>query len=686
MGAVFGIAVWQFPGIVLFLPFLWLFLREKRWIFAAFAIITILSVWVQGRPTAGPAAKTGTWIRAVYQITDPGLCRLPDAPRPGMVSAELLKAYGREGEELNLKGRILVRLPEEFTGRPFPGDEMEGAGVLTEPHGDFGRYARARRIRWIFVPEACRTTGADPWSIPRMIAGFRELLLERAVNHLRTPERRMEAATLFFGVRGGLSGEERQQLVHAGVIHLYSVSGLHVGIFAGVLMIFLRGLPCRWKYGVLIPATLLYVLSTGGNVPALRAWTMISVWAACRMFLYWIPVCRVLGYTAAVLLIWQPAWLYDMGFLYSFEITLVLLLLGQNLQVLRKSFSDPAWMMPRSRSRDRMYRILRVRNGFWSAVFACAVAFIGGTATSLIFQGRFLPGSVLANLFLMPVIAFLFPVMALKIATGWICDFWDKILAWCIDFAWDLMDAVIMAVQHFEALLTGKPALWSAVLFLASLILSLSPGVSRKMRYAGAALCTVLLIFWHGTMLFQKPEVMILHGNFAENPAVAVADTRAGIGMVVNVPDSASAVEMADFFLAHGISTVDRVVVSSPRSGNIRGLKTLMLRIRVRQFEMPEWDRYSGGFRKKMKELTDGMSHLYLTDRPGNIRIISGKHSWQAEYKNPASGISFAIEFFPAEDRMKINGKEKPLLRSSELVKNTFFPCSRKICSGFPCF
>ena len=669
-GAICGIAVWQIPWIAFFLPLGWIISRDRKWIFACFAAMTALSVWLQGTPVAEPAPKSGKWVRAVCRVTDTGLSRLPDIPRPGMVTAELQNVFGADGEELDVSGRVMIRLPEEFREKLLAGDLLEGEGILSQPHGSFARYTAARRIKWVFIPDECRLTGAVSGSWLRKIAEAREFLLQRAVKHLSSAERRMMAASLFFGIRGGISGPERQKMIHAGVIHLYSVSGLHVGIIAGVLMLFLRGVPGRWKYGVLIPATLLYVVSAGANVPALRAWIMISVWAACRMFLYWMPVRRVLGYAAAGMLIWQPAWLYDMGFLYSFEITLILLLLGQNLQKIRKHLNDPAWMMPRNPGRDRMYRILRMRNLFWCAVFACMAALLGGAATGLIFQGRFLPASVMANLLLMPIVAFLFPVMALKIAAGWICGVLDRLLAWCIDFAWNLMDGVIALAQFSEATVTGCPPLWSAILFFAALILCFTPEISRKMRISGGVLCAVLLIFWHGSMLFRPPSGMIVHGNFAEVPAVALADTRSGVGIVINVPDGASAAVMAEFFLAHGISTVDRVLVSSARSGNIRGLKTLMQRIRVRQIVLPEMDRYSGGFRKKMQEHLADMPELRSTDRPGNVKIQESENQWSVEYDNPAGGIRCRIVFDP--ETITVNGSCMPFLRTSETVKQVF--------------
>lgn len=623
---------------------------------------------------AGPddIAGSGKWARARVEIVDPGLSRLPEVPVPGLVTGVIRQAEGADGAVLPLSGRVMLRIPDTFQGKVFPGDVLEASGVLSSPRGSFGRYTASRRVKWIYSVDECRIVDHNRHSWRRILALGREKLLSRAVMNIASPERRMAFASLFFGIRGGLDGTEKQKLIHAGVIHLYSVSGLHVGILAGVLMILLRGLPGNWKYGLLIPATLLYVLSTGANVPAVRAWIMISVWAGCRMFLHWMPVCRVLGYSAALMLIWQPVWLYDMGFLYSFVITWILLLLGQNLHLFRKHLSDPAWLMPRSPMRKLMYRRLGIRNAFLSALFACTAAFLGGTVIGLLFQGRFLPGAVLANLLLMPVVGVLFPVMALKLATGWLWNVWDIILAKIMDLAWNIMDGIIALLQYFDATVTGVPPWWSAVLFFVGLILFFAPACRPKWRITGGVLCCGILIFWHGAMYFCPPAVMVVHGNYAEVPAVAVADTRSGVGIVVNVPDGASAAKIAEFFLEHGITVVDRVLASAPRSGNIRGLKTLAKRIRIRQLVLPEMDRYSGGFRRVLRETLPEIPDLPTVSNSGNVRLGSGEGYWGVDYSNPASRIRCRIQFHQEPETMTIQGKIMPLLRSSESVAQVF--------------
>ena len=135
-GAICGIAVWQIPWIAFFLPLLWILCRDKKWIFACFSVMTALSVWLQEIPITDSAPKSGKWVRSICRVTDPGLSRLPDISRPGMIKAELRKAYGVDGRELSISGRVMIRLPEDFRELVIDGGCHAGFGLYGPQEGD----------------------------------------------------------------------------------------------------------------------------------------------------------------------------------------------------------------------------------------------------------------------------------------------------------------------------------------------------------------------------------------------------------------------------------------------------------------------------------------------------------------------------------------------------------------------
>jgi len=273
---------------------------------------------------------------------------------------------------------------------------------------------------------------------------------------------------------------------------------------------------------------------------------------------------------------------------------------------------------------------------------------------------------VAANILLLPVTLILFPLLMLKLATGRLCDAWDELLAYLIEAVWNVMDAVIALAQGWGATVTGRPPGWSAALFLLGLGLMLWPVIGRKWRAAGGMLVFAVLFGWHVSMPGRAPAVLIVHGGHAEFPAVAVADTRAGVGMIVNVPDAASAAKLAAFLLERGISETDRVIFAAPRCGCAKGLRTLLARMPVRQLVRCGTGRYASAFRNTLAEARQDAPDLGETDRTGGVSVRYDGELREVAYRNPATGFTVRIEFDGASNRLRVNGREIPFPRISE--------------------
>ena len=81
-----------------------------------------------------------------------------------------------------------------------------------------------------------------------------------------------------------LSPELRDRFAAAGLVHVLSISGLHVSVIAGVLLLLFRALRLRTSLagGAAVIATALYVAMIGAPPPAVRAAAMLASAAASR--------------------------------------------------------------------------------------------------------------------------------------------------------------------------------------------------------------------------------------------------------------------------------------------------------------------------------------------------------------------------------------------------------------------
>src|SRR5690606_9759001 len=73
-----------------------------------------------------------------------------------------------------------------------------------------------------------------------------------------------------------LTAEQKERYIASGTMHLFAVSGLHVGIVAGLFAVVLAAMRFPRKFRPLVGLALLmaYVQVTGAAPSAMRAWWM----------------------------------------------------------------------------------------------------------------------------------------------------------------------------------------------------------------------------------------------------------------------------------------------------------------------------------------------------------------------------------------------------------------------------
>lgn len=143
---------------------------------------------------------------------------------------------------------------------------------------------------------------------------------------------------MLLGDRAALPADLRRDFTDSGTLHIFAVSGLHVGLLclAGISLLRLCGVSRRYWLLFLGPVMLCYVLAVGMRPSALRA--------ACMVCLYLLaPLCgrrpdtlSALSGAALIMLALQPESLLTAGFLLSFGVVAGLLVWTPRLLALMK--------------------------------------------------------------------------------------------------------------------------------------------------------------------------------------------------------------------------------------------------------------------------------------------------------------------------------------------------------------
>ncbi|MHC5022774.1 MAG: ComEC/Rec2 family competence protein [Planctomycetota bacterium] len=322
---------------------------------------------------------------------------------------------GRDGTETPVRGRVFVRI--DGTVEPFrAGDGIDASGYLRRPSPprnpgqfDVRRYARSiGQAGLLSVPhrDLLVVRPRERGMIGHWWARLRDTMRRRAgawllSNLPRTDRPRRDAllAAMLLGERepdlAGLDDSFRR----VGLAHLLAISGLHVGVLAGFVLLIVRagGTARRWHGWLLIVAVLAYLLVVETRLPVLRAGVMtiaasLGLAAGRRL-----SVRGLIALSAIALLLWRPDQLFSAGFQLSFGVVLALIHLAPSVR--RRWFGPPDY---EAASAGQML-------GQWArgSLASAATAWLVAAPLVLYHFGIFSPLAVPLSVIALPLVALL---------------------------------------------------------------------------------------------------------------------------------------------------------------------------------------------------------------------------------------------------------------------------------------
>ena len=130
------------------------------------------------------------------------------------------------------------------------------------------------------------------------------------------------AKALILGDKTSLDKSIKQDFSNTGAMHVLAVSGLHVGILLSIILyvlaLFSKYLNKKQAYFIAILFLWFYALITGFSASILRATFMFSILVFSKVFSKSNNSINTLCFTAFILLLINPNYLYDIGFQLSY--------------------------------------------------------------------------------------------------------------------------------------------------------------------------------------------------------------------------------------------------------------------------------------------------------------------------------------------------------------------------------
>jgi competence protein ComEC len=409
-----------------------------------------------------------------------------------------------------LRGRRVSHYLECEAGRPpAPGERFRGEGVLrylpavADPDG-FQQHLRRIDVHLSLGRGRviARTAPAPAWR--QMVARMEQRCLRLLRMGAPGGGENDVLAAMLLGERRLLDPEREQRYIASGTMHLFAVSGLHVGAVAAALFLVLTALrlPAAAHAGIGLTLLLAYVLVTGAAPSAVRAWLMVLFfWGGRGLGRQSNPFAAWTAAAVAVLL-WDPRQLWQSGFQLSYAVVGGILLVGLPLAERAASVFVDEPMLTRAEAAVWWRVELQglARGLVQTAAVSCAATAFSAPVIIESFA-IFTPGAALLNIVMMPLAGLVVATGCLALATG--LAGLESITLFCNHSAWlqiRLMELSIDCAllwpdyrQPRAWLVAGSgPALALAALAIAALLAE--PVRRRSLPAAALALPLALIM------------------------------------------------------------------------------------------------------------------------------------------------------------------------------------------------
>ncbi len=331
------------------------------WCWAAFFL---LGVWRRQSIEEGPPAGHFERLhleqfygKVVVEEAKPG-------KKTWRVFARVLTAGPAPGRQFEVGGSVLLYLKPEGHALPSGGDILAVAGRLgpipenANPEAfNYAAYLRRQGIHyqafipdsgWVALPEE-RVRG---WTA--VLYSGRAFCLKQLRNALPDLQRYAIGAALILGNRERLDLEVLNAFSKTGAMHILSVSGLHVGMVAWCLSWILgkAPLPGRWglvvRSGTQLAGIWGYAILCGAGASVVRAAVMFSWLLMGKTINRPGNIWNTLSGSAFMLLLYDPQWLFNIGFQLSYLAVAGIVLLEPpiyQLLHLKTKVADYFWKM-----------------------------------------------------------------------------------------------------------------------------------------------------------------------------------------------------------------------------------------------------------------------------------------------------------------------------------------------------
>ncbi|MGL4851116.1 MAG: ComEC/Rec2 family competence protein [Phocaeicola sp.] len=437
---------------------------------------------------------------------------------------------------------VMLYLPKSTASKTIDiGDELLFYTTIRTPRNagnpdefDYARYLFLRGVTgtaWVEEGFWQRCESQNSLTLKQQALRVRRKIVNTYDSWGVTEENLAVLSALTVGEKEDLSQETRNDYALAGLSHLLALSGLHVGIIWGCIAFLFRwlarGLGMRLIRCLLVVSALWLFAFVGGLTPSLiRAVIMCTLLEISLLRNGKVHSMHTLALAAWMMLLYNPFYLFDVGFQLSFVAVLSILLFAPHINAF---LNTP-------------YRWLR----YLTQVVSVSVAAQVGTAPLTLYYFSLFPSyfllSNLAVLFLLPFLLFGTLLALLFSFWPWLQNLLIDLVTWSVT----LLNNLAQQIGSFSyAAVRIEHLSWIQVVFgyvfLGWLFLYLHNRGGIQSRKIALTFCFILVLY-SGLNLIESSQrekrAEILFYNHRSLPAIHLISENKESWLITHQPDS----------------------------------------------------------------------------------------------------------------------------------------------------
>ncbi len=207
----------------------------------------------------------------------------------------------------------------EFSGRLIKTDTLRNPGGFNERD-----YYRLKNIEYKVYSDSALKIGEE--KNLKILLKKLNIKISSIYNNILPKEEVSIVKAMITGNKGDLSYSVKDLFSRVGIYHIIAISGLHIHILAHIILFLSERFHKRYGKVLAMFFVVLYCIFTGASVSSIRAVCMFLIYICGKFFYREYDALTSLFISGFLILLFNPLYLFDIGFQYSFCAVLSLII------------------------------------------------------------------------------------------------------------------------------------------------------------------------------------------------------------------------------------------------------------------------------------------------------------------------------------------------------------------------